>query len=508
VSGPAPAAAGSAPPAGVPQPDGMTPSPRKARRRSLGRRLRSGLLASFGALLVAAALTEGVMRLKEPGPGPLFVHAHGRVHVATDHPNFVPVNLTEVPDRPRIAWLGASTIVGVPYEPVLSPPRWLGLALEQRGVKAEVVSVAAPGLASAGMPRILPEVLALHPAALVIAAGHNEYLAATELLRDHWWDDLRLVQLVRHWSGTVALSDELLPSPEHDFDRAAITAAFRQDIHDMQALADRAGVPLLLCAEVSNLADFPPVLGDEPFPDETADAAFARGQSLLAAGDEAGALAALQRARDRDGWPHRASTELNDAVAAEAHHFVALDRLFAAQSTRGVPGFDLFADHCHPTPAGQRLMAIGIADALQDLDLFPFTGTRGDAPPLEEGLRLFGADKVMFARADAQIGRAFTGFALMRGTPGPLADVARRILQGSLDAADNRAGEVLASLALLDLLDGNRVSARERIVACKAQSPEAIKQLQHLYDGYPWVHAVFERNGVDLRHGVLRTAAP
>jgi len=476
--------------------------------RSVPARVLRVLLAAAGALLVAALLAEAAMRLQESDPGPLFAREQGRVRLAPGHEAFVPVDVGQVADRLRIAWVGASTVAGVPYEPRLSPPRWLGLLLARRGVQAEVVTIAAPGLDAGGMRHILPEVLALHPDALVVATGHNEYLAATQLLRERWWDELRLPRLVERWSGHAEPEDETLPTPAHGFDRAAITARFRADIHAMQALADGAGVPLLLCAEVSNLADFPPVLGEDWAAEEDADTAYARGQSLLEAGDAAGALAALQRARDLDGWPHRASTELNDAVAAEARHFVALDRLFAEQSARGVPGFDLFADHCHPTPAGQRLMALGVADALEDLNLYPLTGRRGTAPPLEEGLTLFGADEIMFARADAQVGRAFTGFALMRGTPGPLAETARRILQGALAAADNRAGEAYSSLALLDLLDGDRLGARDRIDACRLQSEDAIEHLQHLYDSYPWVRAVFDRNGVRLRRGVLRVIVP
>jgi len=480
--------------------------PRAARR--LLRRLLLGLGIALTVLLLSAAVVEGALRLHGEYQPALFVRADGRVRLGPGHDAFVPVDVAEAPDSLRIVCMGASTMVGVPYEPVLSPPRWLALVLERRGIRAEVVSVAAPGLDSRDLLKLLPETLELHPDALIIATGHNEYLEAKQLLHPHWWDELRIGPIVARWLGAGQPVDALLPTPERDFDHVAVTEAFRLNIREMQALATRAGVPLLLCAEVSNLADFPPVLGDDPSADEDADTAYARGRTLLAADDRPGALAAFERARDRDRWPHRASAALNAAMRAEATHFVALDTLFAAQSETGCPGFDLFTDHCHPNPEGQRLMALGMADALEDLSLFPLTARRGTAPPLEEGLRLFGADPAMYARALAQVGRSLAGFALMRGAPGPLSRAARAALESAQAASSNRAGEVFASLALLDLLDGDRRSARARIEACRKASPAAILNLQRLVNGYPWVAEVFERNGLQFRAGQLWSLPP
>jgi lysophospholipase L1-like esterase len=472
-------------------------------RRRAARRLAGALVV----LLLGALVLEVILRLSEHGPAPLFVRENGRVRLAPWRETFVPLDVAEESGRLRIVCMGASTYVGVPYEPVLSPPRWLGLILQRRGVAAETITVAAPGLASHDLLGLLPEVLELHPDALVVATGHNEYLSVSRLLGERWWHELRVVLFLRNALG-IEDSREMLPTGAHGFDHAAVTLAFRENIRAMQGLADAAGVPLLLCAEVSNLADFPPVLGHAPGAEEDADAAFERGRALLAAGDRAGALAALERARDLDLWPHRAHGGLNAALRAEARTCVALDRLFVEHSAAGVPGFDLFADHCHPNPEGQRLMALGVADALEDLKLFPLTGRRGLAPPLDEGLQLFGADEAMEARAGAQVGRALTGFALMRGEPGPLDAVARRMLETARGVSEGRAGEVFASLTLLDLLEGDRQSAREHYEACLRSSPTAIAGLQRLHDGYPWVAAVFQRNGLQLRRGNLLTLEP
>jgi hypothetical protein len=73
---------------------------------------------------------------------------------------------------------------------------------------------------------------------------------------------------------------------------------------------------------------------------------------------------------------------------------VPVDDVFDAATPTGIPGFELFADHCHPNPAGQRLLASAVADAIEDLGRLPATGRRGQAPDLAEGLEHFGMGPV------------------------------------------------------------------------------------------------------------------
>jgi len=390
----------------------------------------------------------------------------------------------------------------------IAAARWLAEVLRARGVDAEVVTVAGAGLSSAGLTALLPDVLRLHPDAIVLDTGHNEYLTASALLDHRWWHAFRIGQQLDAWIGGHAPSGERMPEPGHGFDHATVVAAFAAHLRAIKALAADAGVPLLLCAPVSNLADCPPVLGDDPSLPEDGDAAFERGRALLEAGDLPAARAAFERARDVDRWPHRAGSALLAAVHDSGIEVVPVDRVFDEHSARGSPGFDLFADHCHPTPAGQRLMALVVADALEDLKLFPLTGQRGRAPSTDEVLPRLGADAALFSRAAAQIGRTFTGFALMSGRDGLVARVAQQRLDEAAALPGPRAGELEANFALLDLLRGERQSARRHLQTCADLSPDALARVQRLHDEYPWVRAVFARNGLALRKGELRAAPP
>jgi GDSL-like Lipase/Acylhydrolase family len=456
-------------------------------RRLLGR---AGLVAA--ALLAALLGTELVLRAAGAVPDPpLFVPGpDGRLHVNPEHDEVVDVSVDAHPSRLRIAWVGDSTVLGVPYDPVLSPPRWLQWVLQSRGVPAEVVGVAGTGLDSTQVAELVRGVLELRPDAVVVTTGHNEYLNVGPALHPHWWHRFalgrRLEQALSPPPGP--------PGPGEEPDHQAITARFAAQLQAMVAACADDGVPLLFTAPVCNLADMPPVLGGAA-PGGDADAAWQAGHAALAAGDVAAARAAFTRARDLDRWPHRATSPLCAELRARAPHLVPTDSLFEQASASGVPGAELFADHCHPDPAGQRLLAIAVADGVEDLRLAPPSGHRGQAPPLAEGLAALHADADLQPIARAQVGRVFAGLALLREQPGPLAALAGTLLEDPSVEASVPAADLAASRALLAVARHDAAEARRQIAAAAAR-PEALAKLRQLYQRYAWVAAAFERVGV------------
>ncbi|HZM00420.1 MAG TPA: hypothetical protein VFD43_09230, partial [Planctomycetota bacterium] len=265
-------------------------------------------LLALGAALATLAAVEGVLRMPAVRtPSPFAVTPDGAVVRSEAWDALAPFELLPEPEpgRPRIVWMGESTVAGFPFcdlpagpapsappapsdpaagpvpgapptPPIMSPPAWLDFILEARGAPAEVVTLAAPGIDSSELAELFPHALALSPAAVVLTCGHNEYLQSGLLLERPWWGRFQLAWRLRKLLGLEAPGTERLPTPEHDFDHAAIAADFAARLDGMRTAAEAAGVPLLLTTPVCNLADHPPLVGDDPRLPEDADTAWAR----------------------------------------------------------------------------------------------------------------------------------------------------------------------------------------------------------------------------------------
>lgn len=401
---------------------------------------------------------------------------HGRVRARPGDDPTRYVELTREPERPRILWLGASTVLGVPYDPELSPPRWLSLVLEHQGVDAEVVTLASPGATSAEVLHWLPGALELDPDAVVITSGHNEWLHAETWLADDWTTRSDLAAWLARAVGHTPPRAADRPTAERPFDHGRVAAAFRETLLRWEALCADAGVPLVVTMPESNLADCPPVLDLE---DGAVDAFWERGRRRLGVGDHGAALGQLRAARDRDGWPHRAVGLIQDVVKSDATRPVNTRKLFADASATGIPGADLFIDHCHPNPTGQRLLALAVAERLVEAGVIARPPTAPAPPTLEAGEKALGLDKDVLHRARARAVRAWLRLALMRSEPGPLAQAVRaRVDAGWLGPSDH------LNRALLAVLESDRAALTEHLAQL---GPGDRHALQLLYDEHPWV---------------------
>ncbi len=99
-----------------------------------------------------------------------------------------------------------------------------------------------------------------------------------------------------------------------------------------------------------------------------ADAPWALGRALLAAGDTVQAKTALRRARDLDALRFRAPSAFNDVIrrvaAAHGATVVETEAAFDAASPGGIVGHGLMLEHLHPNLDGYALMADTFLDAL------------------------------------------------------------------------------------------------------------------------------------------------
>jgi lysophospholipase L1-like esterase len=108
-----------------------------------------------------------------------------------------------------------------------------------------------------------------------------------------------------------------------------------------------------------------------------AGAAYAHARALEAAGRGAEAVEMYRRARDLDAMPWRAGRDKNRLLrrlaAEEGVALADCEASFAAASraTGGATGWDLFADHLHPSLKGQALLARTFLDAIVRRRLLP-----------------------------------------------------------------------------------------------------------------------------------------
>ncbi len=191
--------------------------------------------------------------------------------------------------------------------------------------------------------------------------------------------------------------------PSTDPRRAQAAANLEGNLRDIAVFCREKGIPLVLCTLTSNERGFaparvePPVedgqrkryadllaSGERQHPSETAVVALRQAQDIWAddaylhfllgyhlenmgAGDAA--RAAFVQARDLDPRPWRAPVAANLAVRRVAREEGALlaevESRFLAHSPEAGVGWELVADHLHPTAAGQVLFARSIIAALE-----------------------------------------------------------------------------------------------------------------------------------------------
>ncbi|MEP3481284.1 MAG: hypothetical protein ABJZ55_18735 [Fuerstiella sp.] len=195
----------------------------------------------------------------------------------------------------RIFVLGGSTVQGRPYSVPTSFPTCMqaGLKTAAEQYDWDVVNCGGVSYASYRLLPILDEVLSYDPAAIVLCAGHNEFLEfmtyrdAVQAIDTFGesavgWSNLATVRVLRSWvsepdaAADVRQSqvtskplptevDALLDQSDgwqlyhrDGLDRDRIHRQFRRNIQRMVTVCRERQVPLLLVSPVINLRDCPP----------------------------------------------------------------------------------------------------------------------------------------------------------------------------------------------------------------------------------------------------------
>jgi tetratricopeptide (TPR) repeat protein len=184
-------------------------------------------------------------------------------------------------------------------------------------------------------------------------------------------------------------------------DRHEVRALFEENLRAVVEMATEAGVQIVLCTVPSNSRDWAPRRSTFPpgTPSEDRDAVgrhLSNGRSALKRGNATAALDELEaadqlapghahvlfelgrtyealgrwdearssyvRARDADGSPTRAVSELNvtirELAADEDVALIDIERFFETTARNGLLGFNLFEDYVHPTREAHKLIAL------------------------------------------------------------------------------------------------------------------------------------------------------
>ncbi len=301
--------------------------------------------------------------------------------------------------RFRVFVLGASSVQGFPEPPCFAIPAslraWLERAAPDRTVEVEVVNAGVVATTSFAVLEIAEEIVEYSPDVIVVYSGHNElhgvWGAASALQVGGGsraltraaasFRRLRTARLIRRLvrgggsaSADAEPSGELIEliaggarvrpdGPEHALAEANLAA----NLADLVALARAADVGCVLATPASNLHGLSPLATGD------ADADFARGRDLAAAGDLPAARVALRAARDRDPLHFRACDVLCDVVRSAARDgsevggdvaLADVERRLDEADAAGVAGDDLFGEHVHPTPKGVVEIGRLLADAV------------------------------------------------------------------------------------------------------------------------------------------------
>jgi tetratricopeptide (TPR) repeat protein len=307
----------------------------------------------------------------------------------------------KAPGTLRIFVQGASSAAGFPYGRWASPAALLQQRLQRAypDREIEVVSTAMAAVTSYALLDFTDEIIAQQPDAVVIYAGHNEYLGiggvGSSLVSARSPTLARTVARLRRlhlYHGLERLIGRLAPQPESLADRGGTLMArvaaersiplgspsyeqgieqFRGNLSRLLEAYREAGVPVFIGTLASNERDQPPFADTRPAGGGASAAeTYQRAGELERAGQHPAAREAYLAARDLDGLRFRAPSEFNRVIREAAERagatVVDVEGALAAAAADGIIGRDLMLEHVHPNVAGYFELASAFYAPLVD----------------------------------------------------------------------------------------------------------------------------------------------
>ncbi len=313
-------------------------------------------------------------------------------------------------DGLRIFVQGGSTAAGFPFGYGASIAGMLDYRLKQSFPErsVEVVNTALSAVNSYTILDFVDEIIAQQPDAVLIYAGHNEYLgilgvgsaytaanSPTATLLYLKLKDSRIFQLLQnlYWQFAQPSGQENNQTSRTFMAKVAkhkniaygsdlYQAGLQQFQRNMSLVLDKyqaAGIPVFISSIASNLADQAP-FSSEPaqsgskIPHTSANVFYQEGKKLIAEGEYEQAKQALTKARDYDLLRFRApsaiNTIINELATSKSAYFVDANQQLVDAAKDTIIGNDLMLEHLHPTIDGYFIIADSFYKALQQSAVF------------------------------------------------------------------------------------------------------------------------------------------
>jgi len=308
-------------------------------------------------------------------------------------------------DALRIVVQGGSTAAGFPFGYGASIAGMLDYRLKQSfpDRTVEVINTALAAVNSYTVLDFVDEIIEQKPDAVLIYAGHNEYLgilgvgsaytaanspAATllylklknsrtfQLLQNTYWQFTKVTNIDEKPKNSQRSRTFMSKVAKHkniafgsDLYKAGL-AQFDNNISRVIAKYQAAGIPVFISSIASNLADQAPFSSSE----NGADAYYEKGRALLAKGEYQQAKQVLIKARDLDLLRFRAPSAMNDIIIElakkESVHYVDANKALTQAAENGIIGHSLMLEHLHPTIKGYFVIADSFYNAIEQSKVF------------------------------------------------------------------------------------------------------------------------------------------
>lgn len=313
-------------------------------------------------------------------------------------------------DALRIVVQGGSTASGFPFGYGASIAGMLDYRLKQSfpDRTVEVINTALAAVNSYTVLDFVDEIIEQQPDAVLIYAGHNEYLgilgvgsaytaanspAATllylklknsrvfQLLQNVYWQLTKTnipknAERSRTFMSKVA-KHKNIPYGSELYEAGLIQ--FENNIARVIAKYQAAGIPVFISTIASNLADQPPFSSsdlsvDSKPNDQSAGFYYQEGKTLLAQGSYPQAKQSFIKARDYDLLRFRAPSAINDIIVElstkESVYFVDANKALMNAAEQGIIGKSLMLEHLHPTIKGYFVIADSFYQTLEQSAVF------------------------------------------------------------------------------------------------------------------------------------------
>lgn len=299
----------------------------------------------------------------------------------------------------RIFVQGESTAVGFPYFHNGAFPRMLDYRMHQDlpHLNLEVINLSMTALNSYALYDFADEVIAQHPDAVIINAGHNEYYGAlgvgstgtfgSNVAVARFGIALRKTKVGQLLSKAIAvfapgtdktdydhtLMERMVKQQEIPFGSHLYKAGIKQyekNLDETLAKYEQAGIRVFLCNTVCNLKGQKPFISiDGP---DSIRASFFFEQANLAyeQGDKAKAREAYIRAKELDALRFRAPEEINRVTERLAHKykhvvFVDVKKMLEGYAPDSIMGDELMLEHLHPNLKGHFLISEALLESFR-----------------------------------------------------------------------------------------------------------------------------------------------